>query len=167
MNSLNDINLKPSDLFLTFSLPGQVGRDPFHMQSMMVEPITGSVVERTDRIQYNIYITNFLEAFSLLNSSKYSGPIQNLPLIHRYPTWHQTFPALPGNMATIFWQEDVHIATKIFYDSIKGQFLEIIKGADASRTIGAFGSMFLVTIGFITTSVVLNRFKTKETIPDN
>jgi len=166
-NSLNDINLKPSDLFLTFSLPGQVGRDPFHMQSMMVEPITGSVIERTDRIQYNTYITNFLEAFSLLNSSKYSGPVQNLPLIHRYPTWHQTFPALPGSMATLFWQEDVHLATKIFYDSIKGQFLDIIKGADASRTIGAFGSMFLVTIGFITTSVVLNRFKPKETIPDN
>ena len=166
-NSLYNMNLKPRDMFLTFSLPGQVGRDPFHMQSMMVEPVTGSVVERTDRIQYNTFATTFLEAFSLLNRSKYTDSVQNLPVIHRYPTWHQTFTALPGSMATIFWQENIHFATKIFYDAIKEQFLDRIKGADASRTIGAFGSMFIVTTGFIITSVVLHRFKPKEAIPDN
>ncbi|MCE7746903.1 MAG: hypothetical protein GPJ51_00785 [Candidatus Heimdallarchaeota archaeon] len=166
-NSLYDIDLEPKDLFLTFSLPGQVGRDPFHMQTMMVEPVTGSVVGRTDRIQYNTFATNFIEAFSLLNSSKYDDPVQSLPIIHRYPTWHTTFPALPGGMATILWQEDVHFATEIFYDAIKEQFLDRIKGADASRTIGAFGSMFLVATGFVITSVVLNKFKPKEEIPDN
>lgn len=166
-NSLHDLDLEPRDLFLTFSLPGQVGRDPFHMQTMMVEPVTGSVVDRKDRIQYNTYATHFIEAFSLLNSSKYTDPVQNLPAIHLYPTWHQTFPALAGSMATLLWQEDIHFATEIFYNAIKEQFLDRIKGADASRTIGAFGSMFLVTAGFIVTSVVLNRFKPKETIPDN
>ncbi len=166
-NSIYGLDLDPKDLFLTFSLPGQVGRDPFHQQTMMVEPITGSVVKREDRIQYNTLATNYLEAFSLLNSSKYTDSVQSLPAIHRYPTWHQTFPALPGSMATIFWQEDVHFATLLFYEYIKEQFLDVIKGADASRTIGAFSSMFLVTMGFIVTSVVLHRFKPKETIPDN
>ena len=166
-NKLYDINLSPQDIFMTYSLPGQVGRDPFHNQEMLVEPTTGSVVNRKDRVQYNTYVTNFIEAYSFLNRSKYTGPISTLSAIHKYPTWHQTSPAVPGSMATIFWQEDVHVATNIFYDDISIDFLDIIDGADTSRTIGAFGSLFLVTIGFVVTSVVLHKTKPKIDIPDN
>ncbi len=167
-NKMYDLDLTLQDVFITYSLPGQVGRDPFHMQYMMVEPITGVVVDRRDRIQYNTIVANFIEAFEFLNRTKYTGPIQSLPGIHKYPTWHQTFPAVPGGMSTMFWQEDIHLGTGVLYVDMNTDFLDVIEGADTSRTIGAFGSMFLVTIGFVITSVVLHRTKQKtEVIPDN
>ena len=73
-----------------------------------------------------------------------------------------TYPALPGDMATLFWQEDVHTATENFYDYLTEEYLDQIDSADALRTLGAFGSMFLVTVGFAVTSVVLYQFKKKE-----
>ncbi|MHA1258628.1 MAG: hypothetical protein ACTSRO_03140 [Candidatus Heimdallarchaeaceae archaeon] len=60
-------------------------------------------------------------------------------------------------MGTLFWQEDVHTATVNFYNKIMGEFLDKIAGADASRTLGAFASLFILTIGFVITSVVLYR----------
>ena len=159
-NALKGWDFLPQDLILTNSFPGQP-RDPFHMHTMMVEPVTGSIVERRDRLQYNTEARDFIEGFSLLNVTKYGDDPDDLSIIHRYPTWHTTFPALPGDMATLFWKEDVHIATELFYDTIREDFLDRIKGADASRTGGAFAAMFLVTFGFVITSYVLQKTKPK------
>ena len=166
-NQMYNLELTPQDLFITHSFPGQY-RDPFHMHEMFVEPTTGSVVERRDRIQYNTYAIDYFEFYSYLDPYKFGlndqffNPRTDLEPFNWYPNWHTTFPGLPGSMATLFWQEDVRRATSVFYVDIKEQFLNQIKGADASRTGGAFGAMFLVSVGFIVTSVVLNRSKRKE-----
>ncbi len=161
------LDLDPDDFFITHSLPGQP-RDPFHMHEMFVEPVTGSVVERRDRIQYNSIARKYIEFYDYLDPFKFGlneeffDPEADLEPYQFYKTWHTTFPGLEGGMGTIFWQEDVHHATEVFYDDIKELFLNRIKGADASRTGGAFGAMFLVTVGFVVTSVVLQRTKPKE-----
>ncbi|MCE7743173.1 MAG: hypothetical protein GOP50_12050 [Candidatus Heimdallarchaeota archaeon] len=155
------------DFFITLSFPGQP-RDQFHMHEMFVEPVTGSVVERRDRVQYNTFATDYLEFYDYLDPFKFGlneeffNPKTDLEPFHFYPTWHTTFPGLTGKMGTLFWQEDVHKATEIFYEDIKEEFLNQIKAADASRTGGAFGAMFLITVGFVIASVVLQRTKPKE-----
>ncbi|MHA1198592.1 MAG: hypothetical protein ACTSQF_04495 [Candidatus Heimdallarchaeaceae archaeon] len=155
------------ELFITLSFPGQP-RDPFHMHEMFVEPVTGTVVERRDRVQYNTIAIDYLEFYDYLDPLKFGldtewfDPKTDLESFHFYPTWHTTFPGMNGNMGTLFWQEDVHRATEIFYEDIKEEFLNQISAADALRTSGAFGMMFLVTVGFVITSVVLQRTKPKE-----
>ncbi|MHA2357704.1 MAG: LVIVD repeat-containing protein, partial [Candidatus Heimdallarchaeaceae archaeon] len=159
-NQMYDLDWDPTDFIITHSLPGQP-RDPFHMHTMMVEPTTGSVVESRERVQYNTQATRYVEPYSLLNETKYGTDINAIPEIHYYRTWHITNPGLTGNMGTLFWREDVRIATQKYYDFLQEQFLERIEGADASRTLGAFGSLFLVTLGFAVTSVVLYRTSPK------
>ncbi|MHA1224699.1 MAG: hypothetical protein ACTSP3_15860 [Candidatus Heimdallarchaeaceae archaeon] len=110
--------ITPNDFELTHSFPGQP-RDPFHMHTMRVEPITGSVVERRDRVQYNTRAQQFIEVYSFLNTTKYGSNPNNLLDIHKYRTWHITNPGLTGNMGTLFWQEDVHTATVNFYNKIR------------------------------------------------
>ncbi|MHA1668279.1 MAG: LVIVD repeat-containing protein [Candidatus Heimdallarchaeaceae archaeon] len=164
-NMMYDSDFTPNDFELTHSFPGQP-RDPFHMHTMRVEPITGSVVERRDRVQYNTRAQQFIEVYSFLNTTKYGSNPNDLLDIHKYRTWHITNPGLTGNMGTLFWQEDVHVATVNFYNKIMGEFLDKIAGADASRTLGAFASLFILAIGFVITSVVLYRtspeFKSKK-----
>ena len=160
------LNFNPQDLYITLSLPGQP-RDPFHMHEMFVEPVTGSVFERRDRIQYNTIAIDFIEYYSFLDPYKfglnepYFDP-SDLEPFNLYTTWHTTFPGLTGDMGTLFWQENVRTATRVFYNDIKDQFLNRIRAADAARTGGAFGAMFLVTAGFVAASVVLQRTKPRE-----
>jgi len=161
------LDLDQSDLILTLSFPGQ-SRDPFHMHTMFVEPVTGTIVERRDRVQYNSIATDYFEYYEYLDpdefdlDSQFFDPQNDLEPIYWYPNWHRTFPGLPGNMGTLFWQEDVRRASEVYYEDIKEQFLDQIKSADAMRTGGAFGAMFLLTVGFAVTSVVLQRTKPKE-----
>ncbi|MHA1345622.1 MAG: LVIVD repeat-containing protein [Candidatus Heimdallarchaeaceae archaeon] len=161
-----------TDFVITHSFPGTL-RDEFHMQFMLVEPNTGAVIERKDRVQYNTEAISYKEAYIFLNKTTFgyeweelTGSIYNsLPVDHIYKTWHVTYPALPGDMATLFWQEDVYKATNNFYVELRENFLDKIDSADAMRTLGAFGSMFIISAGFIVTSVVLNIMKKRKEIP--
>lgn len=161
-----------TDFVITHSFPGTL-RDEFHMQFMLVEPTTGSIIERKDRIQYNTEATDYKEVYSFLNKTTFgyewevlTGSIyKSLPVDHIYRTWHVTYPALPGNMATLFWHEDIYKATNNFYNVLRESFLDKIDNADALRTLGAFGSMFIISAGFIVTSVVLNFMKKSAIIP--
>lgn len=161
-----------TDFAITHSFPGTL-RDEFHMQFMLVEPKTGSVIERRDRVQYNTEAIDYKEVYAFLNKTTFeydwevpTGSQYNLlPVGHIYKTWHVTYPALPGDMATLFWQEDIYKATNVFYHELKDSFLDRIDNADALRTLGAFGSMFLISTGFVIASVVLNFLKKKEEIP--
>lgn len=165
-NRMYDLDLKPSEFKLTHSLPG-FSRDPFHMQNMRAEPITGSVIEREDRVQYCTGVQGFSEAYAFLNETIYGyyDVVNERWIIDpdelsegdRYRTWHTTNPGLAGNMGTNFWGEDVHKASSAFYDYLLETFLNEINNADANRTIGAFAALFLVTIGFVIASVVLYR----------
>jgi hypothetical protein len=134
---------------------------------MRAEPVTGSVILREDRVQYCTGVQGFSEAYSFLNASVFGfydvvneewviDP-DDLAESDRYGTWHTSNPGLTGNMGTIFWGEDVHRATDLYYEYLSENFLDDINNADANRTIGAFASLFLVTIGFVITSVVLHR----------
>jgi hypothetical protein len=160
-----------TDFIITHSFPGTL-RDEFHMQFMLVEPKTGSIIERRDRVQYNTQAIDYKEAYSLLNKTtfgyEWEVPGANyvyLPVDHIYKTWHVTYPALPGDMATLFWQEDIYRATNNFYEALRESFLDKIDNADALRTLGAFGSMFIISAGFIVASVVLNFMKKRAEIP--
>jgi hypothetical protein len=165
-NNMHDLDLSPTDFKLTHSLPG-FSRDPFHMQNMRAEPVTGSVILREDRVQYCTGVQGYSEAYAFLNETLYGyyDVVQEKWIIDpddlsegdRYRTWHTTNPGLTGNMGTIFWGEDVHRATVEFYNYLLETFLDDINNADANRTIGAFAALFLVTIGFVITSVVLYR----------
>jgi len=148
--------LEPNDIHMTNSLPGKTV-DPQHIIEMLVEKRTGSIVDRRDRVEYDTRAEQFIEAFSLLNESIYGSNPLFMDDIHLYPTWHTTNPGFAGEMAMLFWQYDRTIATGNYYLAIKADFLDKIAGADSSRTIGAFGSLFLISIGFIVTSVVLYR----------
>ncbi|MCK4973055.1 MAG: hypothetical protein KAS52_07015, partial [Candidatus Heimdallarchaeota archaeon] len=125
------------------------------------------------RVQYNTEAVDYKEAYTFLNKTTFgyewevlTGSIYNsLPVDHIYKTWHVTYPALPGDMATLFWQEDVYRATNNFYVELRESFLDKIDSADALRTLGAFGSMFIISAGFIMASVVLNFMKKRAEIP--
>ncbi|MHA1593093.1 MAG: hypothetical protein ACTSUP_11585 [Candidatus Heimdallarchaeaceae archaeon] len=161
-----------TDFSITHSFPGTL-RDEFHMQFMLVEPSTGSIIERRDRVQYNTEAIDYKEAYSFLNKTTFgyewevlTGSIYNsLPVDHIYKTWHVTYPALPGDMATLFWHEDIYKATNNFYVELRENFLDKIDNADALRTLGAFGSMFIISAGFIVASVVLNFMKKRAEFP--
>ena len=160
-----------TDFDITHSFPGSL-RDEFHMQFMLVEPNTGSVIERRDRVQYNTKAIDFKESYIFLNKTTFGyewdtltdSIYKTLPIDHLYKTWHVTYPALPGDMATLFWQEDIYSATNNFYLQLREDFLDKIDSADAERTLGAFGSMFIITVGFVVASVVLNFMKKKEEV---
>ncbi len=164
-DQMHNMGLKPSDVHLTNSLPGRT-TDPQHKLEMLVEGETGTVVDRKDRLDYNSRAEQHVEMFSLLNPSKYGSNPMHVDKVHQYPTWHQGNPGFAGDMSSLFWQYDRTIATEVYYDDIKGQFLDEIDKVDTSRTIGAFGALFFVTIGFAITSVVLHRtspeFKLKK-----
>ena len=161
-----------TDFAITHSFPGTL-RDEFHMQFMLVEPTTGSIIERKDRVQYNTEAVDYKEAYTFLNKTTFgyewevlTGSIYNsLPVDHIYKTWHVTYPALPGDMATLFWHEDIYRATNNFYVELRENFLDKIDRADALRTLGAFGSMFIISAGFIVASVVLNFMKKRAEFP--
>ncbi|MCG3217070.1 MAG: hypothetical protein KAS63_10115 [Candidatus Heimdallarchaeota archaeon] len=159
-NKMYDMGFDPMELDITHSLPGRIS-DAIHMHNMFVEPITGSIIERADRVQYNTRAKAFVESFSLLNPAKYGEDAGDIQEIHHYNTWHTTNPGLTGNMGALYWHEHLYFATEKFYDFLSEEFLDKIDKADSSRTIGAFGSMFLVTIGFVVTSITLNRTKPK------
>ncbi|MFW9853128.1 MAG: hypothetical protein ACFFDS_09300, partial [Candidatus Thorarchaeota archaeon] len=164
-DQMYDMGLKPSDLHITNSLPGRT-TDPQHIIEMLVEGQTGTVVDRRDRVDFNSRAEQHVEMFSLLNPAKYGSNPNYVDAIHLYPTWHQGNPGFAGDMSSLFWEYERTIATEVYYDDIKEQFLNQIDKVDTSRTIGAFGSLFFVTIGFAVTSVVLYRtspeFKSKK-----
>ncbi len=153
---MHNMGLKPSDFHITNSLPGRT-TDPQHIIEMLVEEQTGIVVDRMDRVQYNSRAKQHIEMFSLLNPSKYGDNPMYVDVIHRYPTWHQANPGFAGDMSNLFWQIDRTVATEVLYVDIKDDFLDQIDKVDTARTIGAFSSLFIVTIGFVITSVVLYR----------
>jgi len=158
-NQLYDLGILATDLDMGHSLPGRLS-DSIHEQNMLAEPITGSVVYRADRVQYDTKVQQFIEAYSLLNTTKYGTNVNQLTA-HLYNTWHTTNPVLAGGFGNIFWQEDVHHATDNFYNFLTTNYLDRIDSADTSRTIGAFGSMFIISVGIVVTSVVLHRTKPK------
>ena len=165
-NRMYDLDLNPTDFKLTHSLPG-FSRDPFHMQNMRVEPVTGSVILREDRVQFCSGVQGFSEAYAYLNASVFGTydivneewviDPDDLSGSDKYSTWHTANPGLTGNMGTLFWGEDVFRATDQYFEYLSEAFLDDINNADANRTIGAFASLFLVTIGFVIASVVLYR----------
>ena len=164
-DQMHNIGLKPSDVHITNSLPGRT-TDPQHILEMLVEEDTGIVVDRSDRVDFNSRAEQHIEMFSLLNPAKYGSNPMGVDSVHLYPTWHQGNPGFAGDMSSLFWVYDNTIATALYFDDIKAQFLDQIDKVDTSRTIGAFGSLFFVTIGFVITSVVLYRtspeFKLKK-----
>ena len=158
-NQLYDLGISPTDLDMGHSLPGRLS-DSIHEQNMLAEPITGSIVYKADRVQYDTRVIQFIEAYSLLNTTKYGTNVNQLT-DHLYNTWHTTNPVLAGDFGNIFWQENIYHATDNFYDYMTENFLDRIDRADTSRTIGAFGSMFIIVVGLIITSVVLHKTKPK------
>lgn len=162
---MHNIGLKPNSLHMTNSLPGRT-TDPEHIIEMLVEEQTGIVVDRRDRVEYNSRAEQFIEMYSFLNPTKYGENPMAVDIIHRYPTWHQSNPGFPGDMSSLFWVYDRTIATALYYEDIKADFLDQIDKVDTSRTLGAFGSLFIITVGFVVTSVVLYRtspeFKLKK-----
>ncbi len=155
-----ELDLTINDFNLTHSFPGRL-RDEFHMQYMSVEPISGSVVEKRDRVQFNTRVSQYdEEIYSLLADTV---PITQLAFYY-YNTWHSTYAGMTADMAELYWQEDVILGTFTLSDKLKEDFLNKIDLADAFRTSGAFSAMFVIALGFVATSVVLHKTKMKPKI---
>lgn len=171
---------QPGNIYMTHSLPGNPQHEA-HEQLMTVEPTTGMVVRRNDRIQYNTFATFFIEYYQYLNETSLneyvdeliaSNPnllpgdkstlLAQLKAEYLYQTWHTSNPAHTGSMGTLFWKEEIYEATDNWGDQAKEQFLNRIDTADSYRTYGAFIAMILLTTGFIVTSVVLDKTKPKN-----
>ncbi len=171
---------QPGNIYITHSLPGSPQHEA-HEQQMTVEPTTGMVVTRKDRMQYNTHSTFFIEHYQYLNETRLeeyvdeliadnpnlgsgdkSNLIANLKESFLYRTWHTSNPGLTGSMGTLFWKEEVYEATEKWGDDTKEQFINRINTADSYRTYGAFIAMALLTAGFIVTSVVLDKTKPKS-----
>ena len=155
-----ELGLTINDFNITHSFPGRL-RDEFHMQYMSVEPISGSVVEKRDRVQFNTRVSQYnKELYSLLNDSVPTTQ----HAFYYYNTWHSTYAGMTADMAELYWQEDVILGTFVLSDKLKEDFLNRIDQADAFRTSGAFSAMFVVALGFVATSVILQRTKPKTEI---
>ncbi|MBA7555579.1 hypothetical protein ES705_48250 [subsurface metagenome] len=155
-----ELDLTINDFNITHSFPGRL-RDEFHMQYMSVEPISGSVVEKRDRVQFNTRVSQYnKELYSLLDDDV---PVTQYAYYY-YNSWHSTYAGMTADMAELYWQEDVILGTFDLSDKLKEAFLNRIDQADAFRTSGAFSAMFVVAIGFVATSVILHKTKPKTEI---
>ncbi|MHA1303277.1 MAG: LVIVD repeat-containing protein, partial [Candidatus Heimdallarchaeaceae archaeon] len=151
-NKMYNTNWKPSDIYMTHTFPGSI-RDEFHFQILHTEPTTGTIIERRDRVQYNTYAGQYIEFYPYLNDSVVEDVEDSL---YQYRTWHQTYPKLTADMANLFWQEDITKATKKLSEYINNEFLGVLRTADSYRTGGAFGALFILTMGLIVASMTIN-----------
>ncbi len=151
-NKLYNTNWKPNEIYMTYTFPGSI-RDEFHFQIIHTDPATGTISQKIDRVQYNTYASDYIEYYPFLNESAVSNTHSS---IYKYRTWHQTYPKLTADMANLFWQEDLIQGTHKLYEYINNEFLGVLRTADSYRTSGAFGALFILTLGLIVSSMVID-----------